>query len=461
MKKVLLWSVVLMLSISMIAAFSLSGCKEEEPVEEAVEEEAEEEVEEEEPEEVVEEEVEEEKKFDGVTLSIMIHGDSPTKEWIELFSELVEEELGIKSIIELTLGGVEGETITKTRIAAGELPDITEYNVGALLQALNPAENFYDISNEPYAENISEDFKAAASVGDKLFGIPTAPGTVGGWLYNKKIYEELGLEIPTTWEQLMDNCQKVQDAGYTAVLGTYGDSWTAQIVVLADYYNVSSAVPDFAEKYTANEAHYADTPEALRSFEKLAETGKYLNKDFATLTYDDGIRALCEGEAAHFPMLTLAFAAISSTYPEAVEDIGIFPQPSDSADVNGFTTWEPEGWFVSKTSENLEAANAWMEWMSSQEAWDAYSTTSQIFGPLLIKGLTYPENVSPLVSEIQSYFDAGSSGPALEFISPVKGPNLAQICVEVGSGMRTALEGAKEYDKDVEKQAQQLGLEGW
>ena len=41
--------------------------------------------------------------------------------------------------------------------------------------------------------------------------------------------------------------------------------------MLADYYNVQAAVPDFAEKYTANQAQYADTPAALAGFEHLQE----------------------------------------------------------------------------------------------------------------------------------------------------------------------------------------------
>ena len=54
-----------------------------------------------------------------------------------------------------------------------------------------------------------------------------------------------------------------------------------------------------------------------------------------------------------------------------------------------------------------------------------------------------------------------TSRPALEFLSPVKGPALEQITVEVGSGLRSAEDGAELYDQDVKKQAQQLGLEGW
>ena len=51
--------------------------------------------------------------------------------------------------------------------------------------------------------------------------------------------------------------------------------------------------------------------------------------------------------------------------------------------------------------------------------------------------------------------------PALEFLSPIKGPVLEQITVAVGSGLTHAEDGAALYDQDVEKQAKQLGLPGW
>ena len=239
MKKYLMIFLILIFSVSMITIGI--GCKEPEVIVETVTETVVETVE-------VEVEVEEEVAlpYEGVTLTVMVHGVSISEDWIELLADTIEDKLGIRSLIELTPGGAEGETIMKSRIASGDMPDITTYNVGALLQALNPEENFVDISNEPFTADIDEGFKMAASVNDKLYGIPLAPALVGGWIYNKDIYEELGLEIPTTWDQLMDNCQKAKDAGYTAILGTYGDSWTAQLAVLEDYYNVNTLVPDFA-----------------------------------------------------------------------------------------------------------------------------------------------------------------------------------------------------------------------
>ena len=72
-----------------------------------------------------------------------------------------------------------------------------------------------------------------------------------------------------------------------------------------------------------------------------------------------------------------------------------------------------------------------------------------------------PDDVLPAIHDVQAYLDTGDVGPALEFVSPIKGPNLEHLTVEVGSGLRSAAEAAELYDEDVEAQAQQLGLEGW
>ena len=82
-------------------------------------------------------------------------------------------------------------------------------------------------------------------------------------------------------------------------------------------------------------------------------------------------------------------------------------------------------------------------------------------GPYMIKGSTLPSGLPTAVTDLQKFIDDGNVSPALEFVSPIKGPNLEKITVEVGSGITSAADGAKRYDDDVKKQAQQLGLAGW
>lgn len=428
MKKVFLWLLV----ISMIAGFYLTGCKEEAAAAE-------------------------------VKLEVLMPSYDYTEGMKARFAA-IEEKLGIKTEVEVVDAAIMYNLIG-ARLASGEMPDILDYDPGALLYALNPVENFVDISDQPFVANLATDFKKAASVDGKLFGIATKSAMVGGIMYNKNIYKELGLEIPKTWAELMDNSEKIKAAGYTAFLGTFiaEASWTSQIIFLADYYNVNALYPEFADDYTANKAHCADTPVVLRSFEKLEELHSrgLINEDCAALTYEDGHRLLSEGKVAHYPVLSNTFHRMSANYPEAMEFLGIFPVPSDDPNINGFTSWEPNAFYVTKSCKDVESAMRWMEFMTSQEAVDVDAAVEKLSGPLLFTDLTLPSNIHPVVFEIQKYFNEGKSWPALEFLSPIKGPNFPGICVEVAMGIKTALQGAQAYDVDVKAQAQQLGLEGW
>ena len=62
----------------------------------------------------------------------------------------------------------------------------------------------------------------------------------GGILYNVTIYNKLGLTVPTTWDEFMANSAKIKAAGVAPVIQTYGDTWTSQLFVLADFHNVAA-----------------------------------------------------------------------------------------------------------------------------------------------------------------------------------------------------------------------------
>jgi hypothetical protein len=52
--------------------------------------------------------------------------------------------------------------------------------------------------------------------------------------------------------------------------------------------------------------------------------------------------------------------------------------------------------------------------------------------------------------------DAKTTSPALEYLSPVKGPSLEQITTAVATGQTQPSQAASQYDSDVTKQAKQL-----
>lgn len=359
--------------------------------------------------------------------------------------------------------GAEGDNFVKTRFSTGDMNDVFFYNSGSLMHALNPEQNFLDLTNEPFMDNVIDSFKPTVTLNGKLFGVPAGSTMGGGWFYNKKVYADLGLNVPTTWAELIANNEKIQAANIIPVIGTYKDSWTTQLIVLADYYNVQAQAPTFADDYTANKAKYATTPSALRSFEKLQEIGEkqFQNKDFLATTYDAGLKMLAEGQGAHYPMLTFAIPVLEQNFPDQMDDIGFFAQPGDSPEHNGLTVWMPSGAYISKQSEHPEEAKLFLEFLTTPEGIAAWSSASKPVGPWAVKGVEVADDVAQVVKDMLPYFEQNKTVAALEFVSPIKGPNLPQFTVEVGAGISDALKAAQGYDKDVEKQAQQLGLEGW
>jgi raffinose/stachyose/melibiose transport system substrate-binding protein len=365
--------------------------------------------------------------------------------------------------VESRPGGTEGDNIVKTRLATGDMTDIFWYNSGSLLQALNPSETLVDLSNEPFIANMVESFLPTVSQNGQIFGVPSQTAMGGGILYNKKIYADLGLSVPTTWAEFEANNEAIKEAGIAPVIATFGDTWTSQLFVLADYYNVEQAHPTFAADYTGNKAKYATTPEAMAGFIYLKEgfDQGWWQQDYATTKFEQGLSMLANGEGAHYPMLTFALSTIAANSPDLVNDIGFFAQPGTDAAKNGATIWMPAATYIPKTTSNLEVATDFLAFIASTAGVDALNAATAPTGPYVIKGATLPDSVLPAVKDVAAYIDAGKSGPALEFLSPVKGPTLEQLCVAVGTGQMTPEEAAAAYDEDVKKQAQQLGLPGW
>lgn len=374
-------------------------------------------------------------------------------------AELAKEKLGITLSIETRPGGEEGMNIVKTRLASGDMADLCVYNSGSVMAALNPADYFLDLTEESFAENLDDTFKSAVTVDGKVYGIPFSSSSSGAVLYNKKVYEEYNLEVPKTWEEFLANCDILKEAGETALIGTFADTWTSQVPVLGDFYNVQAGAPTFAKDFEEGKAKYATTPSALASWQKLADTVQYYSIDYLATTYDDGCDLLATGEGAQWIILSGALPNIAALYPEEINDIGLFAIPGDDAENNGLTVWMPSGIYANKNSEKIDDIKRFMEFYISDEALDAYAAVQVPDGPYCVKGYELPEDVYPAVKDAQAYFDAGLTSTAMEFQCGVSSSSGGAICTECATGQTTAEESAHAWDEDCRKQAMQLGFD--
>jgi raffinose/stachyose/melibiose transport system substrate-binding protein len=363
--------------------------------------------------------------------------------------------------------GADGDNIIKTRLATGTMQNVFQYNSGSQIQGDHPDQTLVDQSKQPFAKDLTTDFKNSVSGSKGMYAAPWGTSFSGGVMYNTKVYSKLGLSVPTTWAQFISNSQKIKAAGgVVPIVQSYGDTWTSQLLVLADFANISAVDPKWATEYTANDpnAKYAKQP-GLRGFQHTSEIFKdgLVNSDYASLTNVNALKELATGAAAQYPMITTVLTNVQQSNPTDINDIGYFALPAPTAADTRMTVWEPNGLYIPKstTGAKLAASEKFLAFAETTPGCDIQAKSQLPTGPFASASCTLPSDVPTLVKQEQKYLDEKKTGLALEFLSPIKGPNLENILIQVGNGTSTAAQGAALYDQDVTKQAQQLGLKAW
>jgi raffinose/stachyose/melibiose transport system substrate-binding protein len=403
----------------------------------------------------------------GSTISLLAGGNDPasTKFANDLSKAFHKANPTITVKVETRPAGTDGDNLIKTRLSTGDMNDVFLYNSGSLFQALHPDTQLQPLTDEPWVKDITDDFKKTVSTDKGTYGAPTGTTFDGGIMYNKKVYEKLGLSVPKTWSDFIANSEKIKAAGIVPVIQSYGDTWTSQLFVLADFANVNAADPSWAADYTANKsnAKYSKQP-ALAGFthtQEIFDKG-LMNKDYASLTNVNALKMLATGEGAQYPMITTVISNVLQSNPDQINDIGYFAIPTDSSEPNA-TVWEPGGAYIPKTTtgDKLAAAKKLVAFINSPTGCDIQNSAGTPAGPFAISTCKLPSDAPALVQDELKYQDDKKTGLALEFLSPIKGPNLEKILIQVGSGISSGTQGAALYDQDVKAQAQQLGIKGW
>ena len=401
-----------------------------------------------------------------VSLTFLVdNGELTVKTADQLAKDFSAKNPDITIKVESRPQGTDGDNLIKTRLATGNMDDVFEYNTGSLFQAIAPEKNLVSVNDAAWVSTLDKNFSTTVTSNGQVYGAPWGGFMAGAILYNRTVYTKLGLQVPKTWDDFIANSNKIKAAGIAPVIQSYGDTWTSQLFVLGDFHNVSAADPQFADAYTKNQAKYATTPAATAGFAHLQQVHDQglENKDYASAKLTDALHELAAGQGAQYPILSSVISQVAADTPDKVNDIGLFPIPGADAASNGLTVWSPAGVYLPKstTGAKLDAAKKFLAFIASPDGCNSQATAGTPTGPFAVKGCTLPATVPQVVKDMQTYIDSGASSLALEFLSPVKGPSLEQICVEVGSGIRKAAPAAALYDEDVKKQAQQLGLAGW
>ena len=131
---------------------------------------------------------------------------------VERFEEKYPD-IKVKLLIET--GRALYDDVLRSQAATGKLGDIVEIRDVCYFDSGYMAE-LPDFFESLVAYNYQKD--------GKIYGVNYNISTTG-IIYNKKIYRLLGLSEPSTYQEFLDNCQTLKDAGYTPIIVGGADDW--------------------------------------------------------------------------------------------------------------------------------------------------------------------------------------------------------------------------------------------
>jgi raffinose/stachyose/melibiose transport system substrate-binding protein len=256
-------------------------------------------------------------------------------EALEDFAEIIADFEAENPDIDVVQNQVaDADTLIRTLLVKNRTPDVITLNANGNFGRLAQAGVFHDFSGDPLLDTINpavqEILADLGTYGDEVNGLGYV-NNADGIIYNIDIFEEQGIEVPETFDELIAVCEQLQDAGITPFYATLGDAWTS-----LPSFNGLGAYPaqdDFFEQMREEGENVG--PDSAVSFEqdyadvldRQAELYSYAQEGYRGRTYDDGNAAIANGDAAMYMQGIWAVNPIKGVNPDI--NLGIFPYPTD------------------------------------------------------------------------------------------------------------------------------------
>lgn len=382
------------------------------------------------------------------------YSDGASKQFFdEVAASFEETHPGVK-IVMTSADNANYKQEISVKLASNQAPDIYYAWSGVYAQNFADGGRALDLSgyisgDTEWSGKIIENQFGPFTFDGKIYGIPMAMDGKT-FYYNKEIFEELGLEVPETWEQFMTVLETLAGTDYISIsLGNQEDWATGHYMTTLNQRMVKADV--LAADY-AMEGDFSD-PQYVEALERLNALVPYFTPDFNSTSYDTGINDFITGKAAIYYE---QFNQVQYIQPAEFEWSWFdFPDIAEGDGDQNALTGAPQGFMVSADTAHPDEAVEFLKYLTSQEIAAKMVKDTQMIS--CVDGAINTDTANEKLVEIAETIKAASGinlwlDNAMD--SELVAVYLADIQKMAGGGMT-----AQEVMADVQKTAEQLKAE--
>ncbi|UED83218.1 ABC transporter substrate-binding protein [Streptomyces profundus] len=306
----------------------------------------------------------------------------------------------------------------RVQLTSGTAPDVIRVSPGysspVSAGVLGEADELADLSDSAWAGQLDESTAVLAGDGERTVAYPVGRNAIVA-AYNKEVFEELSLEVPTTWSELLAVCEELEAAGKTPIAaGLSGGVYLQFFVYALAGTLVHAEQPDLDERMRAGETSFADEAAWTEVFEKLTELNEYFTPDALGVPADQAQQALARGEAGMTLLVSAGLPQLFDYAAEGSDAFEVFALPADDDPDATVLPTAPDFLAVNAASPRVDEARTFLDFLAEPENVESYATT---LGVLPGVGETAQAADSPL-APVLPLVDEGRTAPYANYLWP-------------------------------------------
>lgn len=289
----------------------------------------------------------------------------------------------------------------KNYIAAGEAPDIM-FGKPQTMQEFVDGGYFMDLKDEACMANVLPMLVDECTVNGGVYGFPI-DAQVKATFYNKKMFQEAGLEVPATKGELFKVCDTFMDQGvypfvhpYNFIHGVFHelDSFFTSMAAATGNENVWMDSQNGVKDLSGNPA----VVEAMEMFSKFAS---YKDAGDTAVDQTQGIQNFAAGQRPMYMNGGWLMGDVIAASPDG--EFGMFPTPwSDNPEENKLWIGIDDVFVVSQQTEHRDEVMTLLNFFANEESSKTWMSTAK----LMTSNITVPtDDADAFIKEIKSYID--------------------------------------------------------
>src|SRR5574341_1448005 len=271
--------------------------------------------------------------------------------------------------------GTNARAVLASRLQAGDPPDSWQAHAGQEIigtyvaaDQIEPLNDLFD--EQGWLDVMPETLIPLISSGGNIYSVPVNIHRANVMWYNPGLLDEVGVDVPTTWDEFFTACDAIEAAGKVCL--SMGEQWTS--MHLLEVVLLGELGPDAYSGLWDGTTDWA-SPEVTAALQTYNQVLDHVNEDAASLTWQDAAQLVGNGDAAFNIMGDWVDGYFSGTTEGGnlgltpSEDYGWAPPPG----TDGTFQFLSDSFTLARGAPHPDAARAWLTLAGSREGQEAFN----------------------------------------------------------------------------------------